>query len=310
MFRNILVPFDGSALAERSLPWALAISEKSGATIQLVQAHAPVTEHSDGASLPTVRQIDAKLREHERTQLEELASKMRAASTAKVTVSFVEGPVTDCLQEISAEKRIDLVVMTTHGRGPLSRFWLGSVADALVRRLSVPMLLIHAQEGATDLAARATIRRILIGLDGSSTAEHILAPALDLADLTKAEVTLLRVIEPFLVVPDYPFLGSGTAAYDPNIISELQSQARAYLEEVAARLCKGDRRIDTRVILYQPVAQAILDEARDFSLIAVATHGRAGLARFLLGSVADKVVRGASIPVLVQRPITSPKGNP
>jgi nucleotide-binding universal stress UspA family protein len=93
------------------------------------------------------------------------------------------------------------VAMSTHGRGPLSRFWLGSVADALMRRLPVPLLLVRPQEGAPDLSEEPPLRRILIPLDGSALAEEVLAPALALGGLVGAEYTLLWVVRPLPFSP-------------------------------------------------------------------------------------------------------------
>ncbi len=197
----------------------------------------------------------------------------------------------------------DLVVMTTHGYGPLARAWMGSVADKLVRRLPMPILLARPHEATLDLLETVHERvfeHVLIPLDGSALAEEILDPALALGALMDAEYTLMEAIE-------VPVLGYAPAAQaamlDERVLEQWRAEARAYLERVAARIRARVSVVRTNVTLAPP-AMAIIDYAREHAadLIALSTHGRGGLARMLLGSVADKVIRGADVPVLLQRP--------
>jgi nucleotide-binding universal stress UspA family protein len=192
--------------------------------------------------------------------------------------------------------------MTTHGRGGLERAWLGSVADALVRCCSVPILLLRPGESTPDIAQVPQFKRILIPLDGSALAEQILAPALELGGLAHAEYTLLRAVEPFVLVGYAPV--AQASRLDLKLTQEGLAEAQRYLDRVAERLRAAGRPPRTRALLAEQSAAAILDEARrqDADLIAMATHGRSGLARLLLGSVADKVLRGATLPVLMVRP--------
>lgn len=204
----------------------------------------------------------------------------------------------------------DLVVMTTHARGPLGRLWLGSVADRLVRELPVPLLLVHPRDTAVDLAQEPALKHLLLPLDGTALAEQIVEPATTLGRLTDAEYTLLRVTQP--VLPLHYHLEGGSfgemAESAIHQIDTLQGQVRkeavAYLEGVAGRLRQQGLRERTRVVEESQPAAAILHEAASLGadLIALETHGRHGLSRLLLGSVADKVIRGAAVPVLVHRP--------
>jgi nucleotide-binding universal stress UspA family protein len=148
------------------------------------------------------------------------------------------------------------------------------------------------------------LKRVLIPLDGSDLAEQILEPALELDCLMQAEFTLLRVVEP-IVVADYQWGGNALNSVDRSLMGELQAQAEDYLNRVAARVrgrCGG---VQTRVITNRYASAAILEEAQGhaMNLIALQTHARGGLARLLLGSVADKVLRAATTPVLVRRPL-------
>jgi nucleotide-binding universal stress UspA family protein len=145
-------------------------------------------------------------------------------------------------------------------------------------------------------------QHILIPLDGSALAEQILKPALALGDLTQAAYTLLHVVEPF-VVPGYAPLAR-TAQLDVQVTQTALAEAQRYLDDLAQRLRDDGRQVHTRALLATQPAVAILDAARAHGadLIALATHGRSGLARLLIGSVADKVRRAADMPVLLYRP--------
>jgi nucleotide-binding universal stress UspA family protein len=201
--------------------------------------------------------------------------------------------------------------MTTHGRGPLARFWLGSVADALVRQASVPILLVPPKGAAPDLAQTPVIRRVLIPMDGSELAEQVLEPALALGAATQTEYTLLRVVT-LATPPSYDPAGGRIGGLHESLLAQLQAlerqqwtEAQGYLERIAGNLRTRSLTVQTRVESHEQPARAILDDAETnaVDLIAVATQGRGGVKRLLLGSVADKVVRGAATPVLVHRPI-------
>jgi nucleotide-binding universal stress UspA family protein len=201
--------------------------------------------------------------------------------------------------------------MATRGRGPLGRFWLGSVADRLVRQASIPIVLVQPKDVAPDLVIEPMIRRVLIPLDGSELAEQILEPALALGQAIPAEYTLLRVVKQ-MTPASYDPANKRVSGLRESHMKQLQeldrqhwTEAQEYLERAAERLRARSLTVQTRVVAHEQPAAAILDDAQQHpvDLIALATHGRGGLKRLLLGSVADKVLRGATIPVLVYRPV-------
>jgi nucleotide-binding universal stress UspA family protein len=297
MFRSILVPLDGSRFGEHALPYAVGVARRTGARIQVVHKHVPPAPiHPDGV-LAREKKVPEDTRPRERAYLDEVAVRLQAAGV-EASTALVEGPTVEALCEHAAGSGADLAVMTTHGRGPLSRFWMGSVADALMRRLTVPLLLVRPSEDeGPSLAEPPALRRVLVPLDGSEESEAVLGPA---ADLGADDFTLLRVVEPLpmfgMEVPLYPVQA------DAALSAQLTDAAHDYLAGVAGRLRGRGPAVRTRMVVYSSAAGAILDEsAGGFDLVALETHGRGGLARLVLGSVADKVVRGAAIPVLVHR---------
>jgi nucleotide-binding universal stress UspA family protein len=298
MYRNLLVPLDGSPFAEHALPVATTIARRCGAALQLVRVHVPAAPPFSGGELAADCVLELTLREQDRLYLGEVVKRVSAASSVQPTARLLDGSPADAIHVDAVATGADLVVMATHGRGPLSRFWLGSVADELIRRLPMPILLIRPKEGAAKLGDEASLRHIVIALDGSKLAEQILAPALALGSIMHADFTLVFAIEP-VVVPA-TLGGNAPSGADPEVVQD----AQAYLDQTAESLRQQGLVVQTRLVVNQLAAAAILDEAhaRAADLIALATHGRSGFTRLLLGSVADKVVRGATGAVLVHRP--------
>jgi nucleotide-binding universal stress UspA family protein len=309
MYRSIMVPLDGSAFGEYALPLALSIARRAGATVNLVHVCTPLGPNVFGGALdaPVLGQSRlAQMREPASAYLDQLATCLSERWEVVITATVLEGPAVDTLRA-HALASADLVVLTTHGRGPLSRFWLGSVADRLVRELPMPILLARPHEEPLDLLEEVheqAFQHMLIPLDGSTLAEGVLEPAVALGKLMQAEYTLLQTIE-------VPILGYAPAAQvaglDDQILEQWRVEAQAYLDQVAEHMRAQGLHVQVSVMIGQ-AAPAILDYARNHAvdMIAMATHGRSGAVRMLLGSVADKVVRGAGAPVLLYRPCAEP----
>jgi nucleotide-binding universal stress UspA family protein len=294
MFRTILVPLDGSPFAEQALPWALCLARRAGATLDLVRGHVLYALTQPAAAwAPFDPVAEAECQQEERAYLDGIARRLTGAAPVAVRKALVDGFETEGIRKRVQEGRADLVVMATHGRGPLGRLFLGSVADVLVRETSVPVLLVRPRGAAPDLLPGPAAANILVPLDGSRLAEQALGPAADLARLLLAPCTLLRVLEP-----------AGIATESASLEAARTAAALVYLETVADRLRGQDLVVQTRVAVAAHPAKAILGEARaqQGTVIALATHGRGGLTRVVLGSIADKVLQTAPGPVLVYRP--------
>ncbi len=285
--RAILTPLDGSRLAEESLRAACATARRSGAVLHMALVHHSVAPSVDSAVMATaIDEIDRLAREGEEQYLGQLAERMRLQYGIHVETMILDGPIAETLGAYVTRIGAGLVVMTTHGRGAVSRFWLGSVADHLLRHLEVPLLLLRHKE-VTVQDSRMAFRRMLVALDGSERAEAVLEPALALCPPPTAEIALLRVVAP----------GANGAAQG-------RSAAAVYLDEVADRLERRGCRVSTTVVESDSPAQAILDQGRPEATdcMAIATRGALGVKRLLLGSVTDKVVRGSDVPVLALHP--------
>jgi nucleotide-binding universal stress UspA family protein len=308
LLHNILVPLDGSAFGEHALPLALSLARAASARLLLLHVHPPLEALYAEIQLSDIS-LETELRQRAKAYLNLVHERVKAVFTGPVTVLHADGDIAPMIRAEADKCHADLVVMTTHARGAFSRFWLGSVTDEMVRHSTHPIVLVHPKDHAADLSADRAPRHILVPLDGSEFAEHILEEALRLGQLGKAEFTLLRVVRPALPVAIPPDPGAiGVMAEDMAlqidlVQAQLQQEASAYLQQVAAKVRSRGLVAHTRVVLEDQPAEAILDAAASpIDFIALQTHGRGGVARLLLGSVSDKVIRASHVPVLVQRP--------
>jgi len=309
LYRIILVPLDGSDLGEHVLPLAARLARQSKATLHLLHVFSPLEGIHPAAGVEFDERILGAISKHCHAYLEETARRLQAIGPASVTWRVVEGDVANTIRREALDVGADLIVMTTHGRGPVARFWLGSVADRLIHQAPAPVLLMRPRERPVDLGVEVAFHHLLLPLDGSTLAEEMIEPAMTLAKALGLNVTLFRVVQPILV--HGVDVHSAAAAQVSLLVREqvskaeahLLRQAQEYLEMLAGRWRDRPVPIAIRVALAADPAVAILAEAEASEVLALATHGRRGLARIFRGSVADKVVRGATGPVLVHCPV-------
>jgi nucleotide-binding universal stress UspA family protein len=301
-YRSILVPLDGSPLSEQALPLAVAITERARTKLRLVLVHQlpPVPLSPQGRQLYV--SLDLAARKSEKAYLKTFTDQLKKQSDVVITSTMLTGPVAGTLREYIQESGTDLVVMTSRGQGGLRRLWLGSVADALIRGSSVPVLLVRPQENPSPRPVLENMRQILVPLDGSPLAEAILDPARELAALIGAELMLIEIIQPLAPPLEGPVAPPLT--FDEELTSLRRKEAADYLRDLAEGYREAGVSTGYSAILGRNVADTILElaESPTVGLIAIATHGRGGLKRLALGSVADKLVRTAPRPILVYRP--------
>jgi nucleotide-binding universal stress UspA family protein len=301
-FQSILVPLDGSPLAEQIIPLALEIANAARSKVRLVLVHQSPPPPMDPQSAQLYVSIDLATRKVERDYLTALRLRLRKSSGLQISAVTIDGPAGPTLAKYVKEIGADLLVMSTHGRGGLRGAWLGSVADYVIRSLNIPVIVVRSQEGMSALPRLSKIREIMVPLDGSPLAEAALAPASDIAELFGAELLLVQVVWPvsagnLLPVP-FP------SGYDNEIVGVQRKETQEYLDGLVNDLQERGVSVRSTVVAGHNVAEALLDMAHPqrIDLVAIATHGRGGVQRLLLGSVADKLIRGAGPPVLVVRP--------
>ncbi len=302
MSRKILLPLDGSSFAEAAAPYAVAIAERSEAEIILALVHPSlpaVTENSHPELIEWARR-------GEQGYLDEAGERLFTGTDIQVTTALLSGDPPATLVEHAIDEHVDLVVMATHGWGPASRLWLGSVADRLVRELTLPLLLVRPDGEVTGpkAAADAVVRRILLPLDRSRVSEGALEGAALLAEVFSSQVIPLHVVQG---PPEADWANFTLAlGQDERATVGLETEAaKSYLRNIVSDLRVRGVNVDAPVVARgKDVANTILEQADrlEADVIAIATHGEKGIRRLALGSVTDKVIRGAKVPVLVCRP--------
>lgn len=296
MIGTIMIPHDGSDAAALAITYAERIPSR---VVRLIRVEPPFQVLAPGP-LENFRSDWQSVRTGQvRAELEPIAERLRnQGRTVEVVVRFGD-PAEEI---ITTSDGADLIVMATQGRGAAGRALFGSVADRVARHSRTPALLVR---GAAQ-SAPPEIARIVVPLDGSSLAEQALPLATTLATDLGLPVHLVRV-----VLPDQTFeeMLPGRPSEDADLVTgdapvpyqdRLVGESAAYLEEIAAplRAIGLTVHVDTPV---GPVASTLIDDLRSDDLVVMTTQGRGGLERWLLGSVADKLVRAAKGPVLLVR---------
>jgi nucleotide-binding universal stress UspA family protein len=235
--------------------------------------------------------------------LDSVSERVGTAAGGEVSTAVHSGRCAETLHEQVAELGIDLVVMATHGRGALSRAWLGSVADAFMRHARVPVLFVRPSEGEAPAPDEADdFETLLVPLDGSDLSESALEHATEFGVLFGSAYHLTRVVAFPLEIAS-PYLPH-TVQMNADILADAKENAAAYLEEHAERMRRRGLRVTVSVAVDPQAAHGVLAEAEAVGcdLIAMATHGRSGVSRVVLGSAADKILRGTHVPLLLFRP--------
>ena len=301
MYKVIMVPTDGSGFDREAIRVALRIAERSDAKVRLVRVLATgsyfgMAATAEGTAIAA--EVVHSERDRALSELYALAAECRATSKAAITVDLHAGPIGDVLQGYARRNEVDLIVISTHGRSGISRLSLGSVTDSLIRHTTIPVLVVKPPTSYLNPQVNEAFKRIVVPLDGSTLAEQILPRVLELAKLEDAEITLLNVLIPQsysqkeIVDPSLPW-------WDKDI-----SHAQAYLFRIAGRLRRNGVAVTTDIVIGENVASAIGDFAsrEKADLIAIATHGRGGLARMIRGSVADAIMHSGRMSMLVFKP--------
>ncbi len=297
MFSKVLIPIDTSQTSAQVARAALGLCAAVGAKAVLMHVAYEPPIHTVGDNDPNVYRKYAR---------ELLTPWLETASTLGTTAEITIGEgrdVANAIVQSAKQEGCDLIVMATHGREGLSKLVLGSVAERVTRLSEIPVLLHRL----TDKSAHTSLpHRILVGIDGEKGSLHALKQAAQLAEKTQATLVLMHV------VPDVPMPIGDMAAFAvttqlEELMRSLEESGHRYLDAAAAQV--GQLKTE-RVLTFargEAIADLIVRIAQEerADLIAIGTHGKTGLDRLLLGSVAEAVVHHAPVPVLITR---SPKG--
>jgi nucleotide-binding universal stress UspA family protein len=295
MLQTLVVPLDGSQLAERAVPYAIRLAQAAHGRLVLMQAvQDPDAVHTEHA------QLDATI--YARDYLDYMAESM-AGQLAAVEVATPYGRPAETILETVDAYQADGVVMATHGRTGFAHLLYGSVTEATLARSSVPVFVVYARPGEAPAPAFSpATARLLVPQDGSESDALALRTAVDMLG-PRGEIVLVTVVAP----PDRVVVdtsGRRVLAYLDQQEEDRTREVRDFLEGVAEPLRHGSTPLSVRidVRLGDPasgIAMAALDAQSD--VIVMATHGRTGISRAVLGSVAGTVLRAATTPVMLVR---------
>lgn len=295
--QRIMVPLDGGPFAEQALEVGAAIAGSHRARLDIVVVHAPLPPMAPEEPLDRLEAIHTAMRAQLVTYAEDLAARTAKAHGITALATTLDGDPATELERFASTHRIDLVVMCTHGRGPVARAWLGSVADRLVRALDGQVLLLRP---GAERTFDPRFRVVLVAVDGGALAETGI-PAARALLAPGGTLVLARCVAPPVIAPlafEMPIL--------PPVVTagELRDGAERYLAVLKARLTEAGVAVRTALGESTDIAEWLVGRGKmeGADLIVISTHGRKGLARLVLGSVADKVIRSCDVPVLACHP--------
>jgi nucleotide-binding universal stress UspA family protein len=307
MLERILVPLDGSDLAARILIQVRRLLRRTDAEVILFRAYwTPLS-----LSRVDYSQLLHEDREEAQEYVARLAADLRGQGV-RARELVAEGPPAEAILDAARAERAGMIAMSTHGRTGLARWVFGSVAEKVVRASPVPVMLIRSFDGESRAAAppvdgrELTLRRILVPTDGSPLSLGVIPYAEELAWLFRAEVVALHAkAEARMPVGSFhgTLIDPGGVPLAPAAPETAEDPAVSAAESFASRGIRA-----TTLTVPGDPAEAILEAGRahGIDLIAMATHGRSGISRWLLGSVAERVLRASTLPMLLAR--TAPGG--
>ena len=304
MYKRMLVPLDGSELAEVVFAYAKALAGRLNLNMTLF--HVCVPEERELVSKH--RAYIERAVETMSQQPEEVQKRTGGEKAVEVRGEVAVGHAAEEILRYADENDIDLILLATHGRSGVRRWAMGSVADKVLRASKVPVWLVRAAIPEEVVYDKWPSRTLLVPLDGSELAESVLPHAEALAKQRGAElveVVLIRVCESPFITVDYPE-ATMRLTWDEHvehIKSAFKTMCEQYLQRIAKRLSDAGLKVRSEVLLGEPADEIIRYATKHpFNLIAMSTHGHSGLTRWAYGSVADKVLHGVTSPVFLVRP--------
>jgi nucleotide-binding universal stress UspA family protein len=307
MYKKLLVPLDGSELAEVALPYAKELAIYLSSEIILINVRAPAENPDEPEHRVYISKISATIEQdiHKSPAIPP-GEKVKVASAIIGSSGMFTHPAEEILDYADKES-VSLIVMVTHGRTGLKRWTLGDTANKVARASKCPILLIRAN---TNSRKNVHLNKILVTLDGSKQSEAVLPYVENLASKLKARIVLLNVVEPpYHIYPDYEEMGyyGGVgilrAPYTEEEIKPLKVVAGEYVKYVRDKLTAQGIKTSYEVKVGS-VGEEIIKAEEEIhpDIVAMSTHGHSGFGRWDYGSIADKVLHYGNTPLLLVRP--------
>jgi nucleotide-binding universal stress UspA family protein len=290
VYENILVPLDGSELSEKALPYAKSIAK---------------TRKSNVILFAVSLKIFVERRDHLFASYLEVYAKELNAEGIKATTATSYGNVPAEIVKYANNNNIDLIVIATHGYSGAKQWMFGSITQKVLYGTTIPVLLVKSKSAEVSVG----LNRILVAIDGSSLSESTFPYVEELAKNTNKEILLLHICEP-PIVPSYGSrpINKNWKKYRDNMWAETENQATNYLKKTTTAMMKKGLKVKSRVVKAQTekVVQSIMQISKEESvdLIIITTHGRTGANSWAYGSIASRIVKDFSQPILLIRPAT------
>ena len=310
MYTKILVPLDGSEFSQQVIPYVQLMAERLGCPVELFRV---IDSVSPALADPVHgRYLDRVAEGFDNEALDELKAVKDSLEHKGINVSTVihEGRAASTITREAASDPGALIAMSTHGRSGVSRWFLGSVTSEVLHAASNPMFIVRSTANGESVEP-PTLKNIILPLDGSKLGEQVLPHAKQLSKALRLNAHLVRVTPPdgeyHSYLPAYALDGATTVYHGPieEFSKAVDAEAMEYLHRVGDRLhCEGIHSSEEQLLHVNPAA-AIVDLAHEIpeSIVAMTTHGRSGIGRWVLGSFADKVARHSGRPVLLVRAV-------
>ncbi len=286
-FKKVIVPLDGSELAEQILPYARRLAEACELPVELLRVNDPESMTPYSPALAD----DEYLRR---------TTQKYFSSTAPIATSIKLGKPAEVIVDEAQSDRHNLIAMATHGISGIRRWLLGSVASKVVQSAKNPLLIVRSAE-RTAAGAPAELNTVFVPLDGSGLAEKVLPYVMALAKPLKLEVQLVRVF----TVPSAAYIvGNSMMTQGPApYIESARGEAQTYLDGKVEELQADGLEKVMATAIQGDAATEIIDLAcrTEKNLIAMTTHGRSGVGRWMLGSTAERIIQHSRDPVLLIR---------
>lgn len=296
MYKQILVPLDGSELSEIALPYAEELAGKLDSHVTLLHI-AKSNRNQDDRLLQFYMQKMVQTTALNTQKYGTASSKKEVKVTSAILVGYPEEEIIT----FADRKHMSLIVMATHGSSGFKRWALGSVSNKVVRAVANPVLLIRAKDARNEQLRKRSLNKILVPLDGSVESESVIPHIEELAPKLGAEVTLFQsVSQAYLVVTGGD--GAIQIPYSPEEMGPIVANAENYIGKITALLKSKGIATKSELRIGEAAEEIIgLADELQVDLVAMSTHGRSGISRWSFGSVADKVLHAGSTPLMLVR---------
>ncbi|HEY8445709.1 MAG TPA: universal stress protein [Thermomicrobiales bacterium] len=295
---RILVPLDGSPLAEQALPYARVVAGEAGEIVLLtVVPWAEDVRNLLGKIVIPAPDLQASYESSAREELEDVRKRW-FGDRPGVSIEIRAGDPAEHILWAADAVEANLIVMASHGRGALGRWTFGSVADRVSRASTIPVLIIHPREIASKPEDQPVIERVVMLTDGSPLSLQAIPVAANLGQTLGVPVHALRAIDPNAMVTHVPLAPTPLPVSFEDAVAQAQEDAERSVKTAVEQLRAAGATADGEIV-QGPIGLSLIEAIRPTDIVVMTTHGRSGVSRWLLGSMAEKMIRAGVAPVVV-----------